>query len=240
MPVEPRRCPPEFQDRLTRVFGTNRFHKPNYRFVWGQSNLIRLGNVWRDPFGNERRGYRDAYQSNCMPCWIIQRCKLPEEYGTPELYYLQNWDEHTRMYTCGEYPWTGRYESVMPLYQHEFVNGKMVIDHFELTHILIDTIMPIIVKVQALSIEQQEAAYLAIKAAEEAKKSEEVAEKMMESLPTYYGPVSFRGQGCRTSLLDRKMEAIQKQWNRLSRQGRRPKFIKGFQQANRPTRTFVN
>jgi hypothetical protein len=240
MHIERRRCPVEFQDRLTRAFGISRFGSPNFRMVWGQSNLIRLGNLWRDKFGNERRGYRETYQSHCMPCWVIQRWRAPEEYGTPALYYIQNWDPVSKLYTCGEYPWTGRYESLQPLFRHEFVNGKMVIEHFELSHILIDKIIPMMIAAQRLSAQEREAAMQAIKAAETKKETDEITDRMMSNLPSYYGPVSFARQGCRTSLLDKKMEAIQRQWNRLSWRGKRPNFDRGLFQGTKPVPRFVN
>ena len=233
---ERRVCPAEFQDRLTRVFGRNRYGGPKFRIVWGQTNVHRVGNIWRDIYGNERRQYRDVYQSHCMPCWIIQRWKGPEHYGTPELYYLQNWDAHTRLFTMGEYPWRGRYETFQALFRHDFVEGKMVVEHFELSHILIDKVIPMMTAVDQLSEHEKRAAYEAMKAAEAKKETEEIAEQMMANLPSYYGPVSFARQGCRTSLLDKKMYAIQRQWDRLSRAGKRPKFLKGFQQGSKPQR----
>jgi hypothetical protein len=238
---EPRECPAEYQDRLVEHFGLNRYGTPNFRFVWGQSNTIRMGNVWRDKFGNESRGYRDVYQSFASPCWIIQRWKAPEEYGTPELYYMQTWDEFSRLFAVGEYPWAGRYETVQMMQRQEVVNGRLEIEHFELSHILIDKIIPLIQATQELSLEQRRAALQAIDAAEQKKQTEEITEMMMNNLPSYYGPVSFSKQGCRTSLLDRKMYAIQKAWDRLSRGGARPDFRRGFQQANRPViKRFVN
>jgi hypothetical protein len=48
------------------------------------------------------------------------------------------------------------------------------------------------------------------------------------------GPVSYGQQGCRTSLLDRKMHAIQQVWNRLSKGGR-PHFNKGLAVGDRPS-----
>ena len=240
MPVkgaETRECPKEFQDRLTQMFGVNQFGDPNFKIVWGQSTFIRMGNVWRDRHGNERVGYRERYQNHGMPCWVIMRWHSPIEYGSPRAYYDSTFDSLSRLYMVGEYPWRGRYESVQPLISKEFVGRKLVVTHFPLSHYLIDTLIPMMQAFQKLSQEKKAAARAAAKAAEEKKLTEEIADRMMEALPTYYGPVSYGNQGIRTSLLDRKMAQIQKVWDRLSRAGRRPKFNRGMALGDKPVIT---
>ena len=123
---ERRQCPAEFQDRLTRIGGKNQFGTPNFRISWGQSEFLRMGNIWRDRFGNERRAYRDIYQCHGMPCWVIMRWKQPTHYGSPETYYQNTWDEFSKMHFLGEYPWRGRYEIVQPLMWQEMTEGKIV------------------------------------------------------------------------------------------------------------------
>ena len=71
--AETRKCPKEFQDRLTRMFGRNQFGSPNFIVVWGQSQFIRMGNVWRDRWGNERKGFRDIYQCHGSPLLVRRR-----------------------------------------------------------------------------------------------------------------------------------------------------------------------
>ena len=231
---EPRRCPKEFQDRLNKLFGMNRFHEPNFKFGWCQSNRMRIGQAWRDGYGTPKPGYRECYQSHGMPCWTILQWKPPEEYGTPKAYYLTQYDGPSGLYTCGEFPWKGRYESVMPLNRTEMVNGKLEVIHFELTHILIDKVIPIIRSVQRMSLEARKIALREIKEREDRELQKQIDETVNAHLPVWINAVSYSKQGIRTSLLTRKMEAIEKQWKRLSRGGRRPRFQPGFAQGNRP------
>jgi hypothetical protein len=259
---ERRQCPPEFQDRLTRIFGKNQFGLPNFRIVWGQSEFLRMGNIWRDRWGNERRAYRDIYQCHGMPCWVIMRWKQPAHYGSPETYYQNTWDDFSKMHFLGEYPWRGRYEIVQPLMRQEMTEGKLItewipslnphtgiiehipvrkrvgqeliIHHMELSHILIDKIIPLIMKVQALSSEELKAIRAANELAEHKKLVEETADIMCDALPSYFGPVSYNRQGCRTSLLDRKVEQIEKAWKREL--AGKTRFQRGFQVANQPLR----
>lgn len=259
---ERRQCPPEFQERLTRTFGTNQFGDPHFKLSWGQSEFIRMGDIWRDRYGNERKGYRDTYQCYGTPCWNIMRWKQPAQYGSPETYYENTWDDFSKMHFLGEYPWRGRYEIVQPLMRQEMTEGrlvndwipsinprtgiiehvpvrkrvdqKLIIHHLPLTHLLIDKIIPLIVKVQQLSRQELMAIRESQRIAEHKKEVQEIADAMESNMPSYFGPVSYSRQGVRTSLLDRKMEAIEKVWKRELADKRR--FSKGFQIADRPMR----
>jgi hypothetical protein len=235
---ETRKCPPEYQARITRMFGVNRFGEPNFKIVWNQSNFIRLGKTWRDNKGRERVGYTDVYQGDGQPCWLIVRWMPPEHYGSPTTYYRETYsiDGSSRKYLVGEYPWKGRYEIVQPMIKKEFVNGNLHISTFPLCHYLIDMVIPMIIQWQELSIEEQMAAKQLAEQEKLKQENAEVAEKMMANMPTWIHPVSYSRQGCRTSLLDQKMFKIQKAWDRMSRRGRKPVFQKGFAQGDAPTR----
>lgn len=238
---ETRRCPAEFQDRLTRMFGTNQFGDPHFKIVWGQSQFIRMGNVWRDKQRNERVGYRDRYQAHGSPCWVIMRWQSPTKYGSPRTYYSNTFDSLTHLYIVGEYPWRGRYEIMYSLQSKEFRDGKLEITHFPLSHYLIDTVIPMILAFQRLSAQEQEAAKQAARIAEEKEKTEYITDILAENMPRFWGPVSFSLQGIRTSLLDRKMQQIQKVWDRWSRSGFRPTFNRGMAQGNKPpVSSYIN
>lgn len=246
--AETRECPSEYQARLTRSFGVNQFGDPNIKIVWGQSQFIRMGNIWRDRFGNERAGYRERYQVAGQPCWCIMRWKPPTTYGSPAMYYVNTYlptrqfidnpvrkfDSIDGYYVTGEYPWRGRYEPMYTLISKEFVNGKLEITHFPLSHYLIDTLLPMIFAFQRLSKQEQQAAKEAARAAEERAQTESIADMLEEKLPSFWGPVSFNGQGCRTSLLDRKMAQIQQAWDRMAKGRLKPLFTKGIVQGDRP------
>ena len=232
--AEPRRCSQEFQDRITRSFGVNRFGEPNFRIVWAQAEFMRMGNVWRDVHGNERRGYRDRYALSSLPCWVIMRWRPPEDFGTPDLYYHRTWDEYSRLYITGEYPWKGRYISLVSLHKKTLVNGKLIIDAFPLSHVLIDKLLPMMIAARHMTYWERKAAQdLALQAKN--KKDNALAADLLEHhLPAYMGAVSYSHQGCHTSVLDKKMDQIQKFWNRMSHQVGIPNYRKGFAQGNRP------
>lgn len=216
----------------------NPYGEPLYKFAWGRTSFIRMGNLWRDRSGNERRGYRLRCQNHEMQCWTLMRWKPAAFYGSPETYYRNTWDEVSRLYITGEYPWRGRYEPLQPFMEKKFVGGKLVVEHLELNHFLIDKLLPSLFAFQRLSKEEQRIAREMEKQQEHRRECEAIADQMTENLPVHYGPVSFSLQGCRTSVLDRKMEAIQKQLNRLTVRGRPPRFARGFQSGPRPR--FVN
>jgi hypothetical protein len=231
---EARPCPKQFQDRITRMFGKNQFGTPNFKIVWGQSEFHRMGNIWRDKEGNERKGYRQQYLCDGQPGWNILRWKSPEYWGSPDTFYRNTFDPVSGLYILGEYPWRGRYEVLYSLTRKEFEMGRLVISHFPLSHVLIDKIIPLILATQRLTAEELAAAREANRIIEERKQADEISEMMMANLPTYYGPVSFARQGMHTSLLDRKMHLIQQAWNKLSRRGKRLVFQKGIALGNRP------
>lgn len=234
---ETRKCPAEFQARITRMFGTNPFGEPNFKIVWGSTVFHRLGNTWMDKDGTTRIGFRDKYLcAGGVPAWNILRWKSGREFGTPDLWYMRTWDPVSNLSALGEYPWKGRYEVLQPLYSKEFINGKLVIDPLPLTHILIDTIIPLMLQARKATLEERRAAILYARQQQHVRDVAATEEIMMENLPAYYGPVSFSGQGIKTALITRKMDAIQKQWDRISNRGRRPTFrqARGFFRGEAP------
>ena len=162
------------------------------------------------------------------------RWKEPYEYGSPDSFFPATFNAGIGLHALGQYPYRGRYEIVQPLMRKEYKNGELSVDAFPLCHAMIDRIIPFILAYQKLSEEEKRAARDLNKAMEEKKQTEEIADKMSEYLPTWYGPVSYGAQGCRTSLLDRRMEAIQKVWDRMTKRGR-PRFATGVRAGNRPT-----
>jgi hypothetical protein len=226
------------------MFGTSPFGAPHIKIVWNQSQFIRLGWQWKDSFGVEHCGYQERYQGDGTPCWMIMRWKPASFYGSPDTYYANTWmgerdvDSPHGFYVTGEYPYEGRYEIVVPLVKKEFLRGKngieLKIDHFPLTHFLIDTLVPLILLSMELNEDERKAAKEAEAQAEHKRMVAMTEEVMTEHLPAFYGPVSFSHQGCRTSLIDRKMQLIQKKWDELSRRGREPRFQPGMAQGVAP------
>lgn len=242
---ETRRTPEEFQARLTSMFGVNQFGGPNFKVVWGQSEFILLGNLDE----RDRPVYREKYLCHGQPCWNILRWKQPEFYGSPDYYFMTTYmpgrtssedpekpyDSAEGFYVTGDYPWRGRYEIVMPLMSKEMVDGKLVVDAMELTHYLIDGIIPLLLAVQDLTLEELRELQRRAHEAEEKQRTDEIAERMTNDMPAWWGPTSYAGQLNRTALLDRKMFLIQQAWDRMSKAGRRPVFNRGLALGERPS-----
>jgi hypothetical protein len=148
------------------------------------------------------------------------------------------YDSPDGFYVTAGYPWRGRYEILQSLYSKEFVRDgkggvKLVITHFPLCHYLIDMILPMILAFQALSVEEQQAARAFAEAEESRVETERIADRMLAEMPIM-NPVSYSGQGCHTALIDKKMEQIQRVWDRMSKSGSRPVFSRGLAQGQRP------
>ena len=235
---ETRRCPEEFQARLTQTFGRNIYGEPYFKLAWAQSEFIRVGNIWRDHQGTERRGYRERYLADGTACWCILRWKAPASLGSPETFYENNVLPHTGLSATGEYPYKGRYEVLQALNWKEKTLGKLTVHAMPLSHILIDRVIPMLLKAENLTkLEQVLAADYVKKQKEIERKQEidEIASQMLEHLPVYYDAVSYSRQGIRTSWLTRRMDVVTKTWNRIARScaglGRKPKPLLGMQQS---------
>lgn len=207
------KCPPQFQERLTRAGGINRYGEPNFIFVWGQSWTVRRGGTWEQDDGTYFRGYRDVLEDG-RPCWILKKWNAPEIYGSPTLYYLDNMEESTGLQILGEFPYRGRYETLQPLVWKGLVNGRMVVEHMPLNSMLIDLVVPIIIASQKITHYQRKLALEALKEREDRDMLRSVEAKRHDANLAFRGPVSFARQGCRTSLVDQKVYQIQKHLDR--------------------------
>lgn len=215
------------------MFGLNKFGDPIYKIAWAQSEFHTIGSSWFTSMGEEKIGYRQEYKGAPMPCWMILRWKEPSQYGSPGIFYLNTYLEGLDIYFLGEYPWKGRYEILYNMCHKEFRNGKLIVEALPLNHTFIDKIIPLLIESQYITAAEREAAAKLAKEYEHKKQVNEITDRMMDSLPAWYGPVSYSHQGCRTSLLDKKMAQIQKKWEQLGRHGK-PVFSKGIMQGDRP------
>jgi len=108
-------CPKQFQDRLTKEGGLNRYGQPNFKVVWGQTETMRIAG---------RDGYRETLTGFGEACWILMRWVPAETYGPPDIFYFENYDKSSGLQFMGEYPWKGRYQTLFPMRTMEEVNGK--------------------------------------------------------------------------------------------------------------------
>lgn len=214
------------------MFGKNKFGEPNYRIAWAQTETQQMG-FSRFTERGVRSGYEERLKGSSTPSWMILRWKDPSHYGSPDLFYSNTYLDAEDVYFMGEYPWKGRYEILYMLCKKEFVNNVLVIDALELSHTLIDKIIPLLIEAQYLTNFERQAAKKMVREFEHKQDVDALTDRMMNDLPAWYGPVSYAHQGCRTSLLDQMMAKIQKKWDQLSRGGR-PIFTKGMMQGNRP------
>lgn len=212
-------CPPEFQERLTRIGGVNRYGEPNFLIVWGQSWTVRRGGTWEQDDGTYFRGYRDVLEDG-RPCWILKKWNAPEIYGSPMLWFLQNLEESSGLQILGDYPWRGQYETVQPFVWKGMVNGRLVVERMPLNSMILDLVVPIILKCKEATFLQKKAAIQEMEARKDRDELRSVEAKRHDAKMAFRGPVSFARQGCRTSLVDRKVYAIQQHWNEAMRKMR--------------------
>lgn len=224
-----RDCPAEFQERINATFGTNQYGEPIFRLGWGQSEMMRAGGYWEK---TGFHGYKDIYVSGGTPCWCIMMWEPAEKFGGPGLWYAIHRDEATGMQDLGKYPYHGRYRLIHKLIHREMVMGHLVTEAMELNTMIIDAILPMCkawqsleedVKIAALRLHQQIEDEEAAKAAAEAKAS---------YAPAFRGAtVSYTGQGCRTSLIAKKEEFLERNFKLLMAKSKA--FGTGFRQVTK-------
>jgi hypothetical protein len=217
--------PEDFQERLTYLGGVNKYDEPNFVIWWGQyawgPGSFRAGGVWSI---EEKyfKGYRDLLRGSGEPCWCLGQHHSAEEYGTPERWYVDGFNEATGLQDLGEFAYSGRYEILYNLRWHEVENGKITFHTMPLSTTTFDSIIPIIIAAKDISIEKRKAAYLAAREAEEAAKLGDVERHLRDKEIPFTGGVSFTRQGIRSTVIDEKMRKLQRTW------AQRANAAKGF------------
>lgn len=226
-------CPEEFQERLTKIGGVNRYDEPNFSIVWSQGggdhSRYRAGGAWYVDGLPSFEGYRDLLVGGGVPCWALLQWHDAIEYGTPEMYYVQNYDEQTGLQIIGEYPYFGRYQMLYNLRWTERRGKDLYFEAMPLNSFLLETVIPIITAAKEISWEKTRAALTDIKEREDAADIAAIEDVMRASaLPFHGNPVSYTKQGCRTSLVDKKIEQMTRNWNLI--QSRVSSLGKGLSQ----------
>jgi hypothetical protein len=210
-------CPPEFQDRLTRVGGRNRYGQPNFLLVWGECSTYRAGGYW--PLDGTQ-GYRDIPRLN-VPGWLILQWFPPEVYGTPTSHYIENRDDATGLQDLGEYPYQGKYEVLFTLVNREKRGGFLKVEILPLSNFLLDTVIPIVLQAGRVSKQKQRDAVKELKARDEAAKLEFITQARLNARLAF-GGAAFAGRNGRSStLIDRKMAEIEQYGRQALNQMRR-------------------
>ena len=212
-----RNQPPEdFNERLKFIGGINRYDEANFKLGWAQTITFRAGGVWSV---DEKYylGYRDLLAGSGEPCWALLQWHAPEEYGSPEGYYVTNYDETTGLQILGEYPYSGRYEVLYNLRWNEIEGGKITFHTMPLNNSVFDQVAKIVAIAKDISIERTKAAYLAARQAEEDAKLGDVERHLRDKeTPFVQGAVSFTRQGIRSTVIDRKMVEMQRAWSQMT------------------------
>ena len=212
-------CPAWFQERLTEIGGVNIYDEPNFKVVWGQGGqadcLYRAGGTWHVDGQPSFEGYRDLLIGGGTPSWCLLQWHPAIHFGTPESYYVGNLDEETNLQILGEYPYFGKYVMLYNMCYRAMVQGKMKIEAMPLNSFVLDTVVPIILEAKDISYEKTIAAMKALKEVEDKADCDMIEDVMRDSKLAFKGPVSYARQGCRTSIIDRKMEQMQRHINTM-------------------------
>ena len=212
-------CPEWFSEELRRIGGENRYGDANFLCRWGQGGepecVYRAGGDWSVEGQPNYRGYRNLLVGGGTPSWMLMQWQDAIAYGTPESYYVGNWDEDTSLQTLGEYPYSGKYTLLYNMCWRDMQNGKMHIEAMPLNSFVLDNIVPIIMQSKEISYEKTMAALKEQKDKDDAADLAMIEDVMRDAKMAFKGPVSYARQGCRTSIIDRKVEAMTRNWNKM-------------------------
>jgi hypothetical protein len=226
------RCPQEYQDRLTDIGGVNRYDEPNFLLVWGQGGdeqaRFRAGGAWEADGVPSFIGYRDLLIGSGQSCWCLLQWHDPLEYGTPEIYYVQNYNEYTGLQDLGEFPYKGRYQMLYSLCYRERRGNEMHIERMPLNNYLLETIIPIITHAKQIGWEKTKAALTEMRAREDAHEVDRIEDIMRDkAVPFRHSTASFSKAGCHSDIIDKKVMSLQLNLQKILKNV--SQFSKGFQ-----------
>ena len=212
-------CPEWFSEELRRIGGENRYSEANFLCRWGMGGepecTYRAGGDWSVEGQPNYRGYRDLLVGGGTPSWLLMQWQDALSYGTPESFYVGNWDEDTSLQTLGEYPYSGKYTMLYNMCWRDMKDGKMHIEAMPLNSFVLDTVVPIIMQAKEISYEKTMAALKEQKDKDDAADLVMIEDCMRDAKLAFKGPVSYARQGCRTSIIDKKVEKMTRNWNRM-------------------------
>ncbi len=212
-------CPAWFDEKLRDIGGVNKYDENNFICRWGQGGqpecLYRSGGHWHVEGQESFKGYRDLLIGGGTGSWLLLQWEDAIIYGTPESYYVGNYDEETGMQDLGEYPYSGRYRMLYNMCWRDMSSGKMKIEAMPLNSFILDTVVPIVMEARDITYEKTMAAMKAIKEKEDAADTNMIEDAMRDAKLAFKGPVSYARQGCRTHLIDKKVEQMSRHWNQM-------------------------
>jgi hypothetical protein len=185
-------APKEYQVRLTKIGGLNRYGDPNFRVVWSDNRYELAGGMWEDPSTKTAVAeYRHQVKYDLpQPKWILERWLPPEFYGTPQSWYWENLCPYSGLSLLGPYPYKGDYESC---YTFE-----------RLSFSWFDVLVPLILKSQAeTTTAMRKSAQMAEQERKEAEEKQWFSDAFDDQAPAFCDAFSVAGQQNRTNPLDR-------------------------------------
>lgn len=199
-------CPKEYQDRITKVGGTNRYGEPNFKVVWGEAHGTKAGGYWEH---EGFTGYRDIFL-NDTPCWLLLEWHDPIEYGSPTLWYMDNYDQATGLQTLGDFPYRGAYQVLFILRDTKFEDGKLVVDAMPLNGMLVDVVIPLMMIGKHISYERRAQAIKERRAIEEEEQLRITTDALLDA-KLAFGGAAFRGRhGANSDMIAKKEEVLRR------------------------------
>jgi hypothetical protein len=214
-------CPKQYQDRITRAGGVNRYGDPNFKLVWSQSETHRAGGVWPH---DRYAGYREVYLANGSPYpprqgyWLLLEWTPPEQYGSEAAYYFLHRDETTGLCSLGPYPHRGRYEVAVKLIWTSFEDNRLVIEPWPLNSTVIDRIIPVILAGRSDSVQRRKEFAEAERVRTERKMESQIESLMNDAKRPLVLP----------SQIDDRIRLMEKQWADYLK--KKPAIQRGVQQ----------
>jgi hypothetical protein len=209
----------DFNERLRHVGGVNPYDENNFLVVWGQGGqkecLYRAGGHWHVEGQPSFKGYRDLLIGGGTPSWCLLQWQPAINFGTPESFYVSVTDDETGLSDLGEYCYSGKYVMLYNMCWRDMSSGRMKIESMPLNSFILDTVVPIILQAREISWEKTQAALRGIKEKEEADNLTMVEDAMRDASVAFKGPTSYARQGCRTHFLDKKVEEMSRNWNKM-------------------------
>jgi hypothetical protein len=124
-------------------------------------------------------------------------------------------DDETGLSDLGEYCYSGKYVMLYNMCWRDMSSGRMKIEAMPLNSFILDTVVPIILQAREISWEKTQAALKGIKEKEDAADLTMVEDAMRDASVAFKGPTSYARQGCRTHFLDKKVEQMSRNWNKM-------------------------
>jgi hypothetical protein len=216
-------CPAEYQERITRAGGLNRYGEPNFKLAWSQSETQLAGGVWP----HERYvGYRELFVATWSPYqprqgyWMLMEWTSPEQYQGETFYHFINRDEATGLCVLGPYPHRGRYQIAVKLIWTTIDDGKMIIEPWSLNSTVIDRLMPVIMAGKRDS-PQRRRQFAQTQRAQAQRKLDSAIDAVMNDAKR---PLLLPSQ------IDDRIRLMEKQWAGYLKN--KPAANRGFQQLN--------